>query len=75
MNHRIKSQTPYKYKDSKGIVAQMEKLKCLPPLTVSSLTTRLWFSSQTKKEIQFKKTDKVFFPWEKNGLDKLHSKT
>lgn len=61
MNHRIKSQTTYKHKDSKGIAAQMEKLKCLPPLTVSSLTTGLRFSSQTKKETQFKKTDKAFF--------------
>lgn len=59
---RTKSPTSQK-QACKAIIAQMEKLKGPPPLTVSRLTMRPWFSSQTEKgnPILFEKTGRSFF--------------
>lgn len=63
---RTKSPTSQK-QACKAIIAQMEKLKGPPPWTVSRLTMRPWFSSQTEKgnPILFEKTGRSFFSLEK----------
>lgn len=66
LHRRTKSPTSQK-QACKAIIAQMEKLKGPPPLTVSRLTRRPWFSSQTEKgnPILFEKTGRSFFSLEK----------
>lgn len=65
--HRTKKPTSRKQKARKAIIEQMERLKGPPPLTVSRLTMRPWFSSQTEKgnPILFEKTGRSFFSLEK----------